>query len=521
MKTLKHILLICFSLFSLQSVWAVENEKTTIDPIELKEFFDFQENYYQQHATASPKVPHTNALIVTENGLETIEWDKELIRHAEQSVELSGSLCGGETFRSILDVMVERLNQVPNLQIHLLTCPVLLDEDDEKKLAEIMLRFPTRFHYMPCADVFFVLPDMALINNHVKMVVVDEKYYTAGGTNKEDRLATDGSYPVPRIPKPGILGAYMPAGVRDMDVVGSGPMAKTLRQQFYALYALWEYQKAHGSLPKKEEQSYNLNRYFAINDEMIAEIEGFDRNPRLIYNASIKMIFTGAMDHPNKISKEYERLMDGAQSYIVVANLYWNPAEIVLKSAMRAVNRGVSFELHSNGINDNSPKYNGLFVWANRINYPAIFYGKEFRFWEIQSSKKAPVRNTRVFEYHVKDILYHKKVMVIDNHITVIGSYNLGTKSDISDHEMVLVIDSKEVAQDVLKVIRRDQSLSLEVFADQAREWYFNPVTAYLAGTQKSFHGFMSVPCDEKLDEFGKDLAKKKAEWENLEFSNR
>ena len=97
----------------------------------------------------------------------------------------------------------------------------------------------------------------------------------------------------------------------------------------------------------------------------------------------------------------------------------------------------------------------------------------------------------KYFEYDVKDILYHKKVMVVDRRYTIIGSYNLGIRSDMSDYELVFLIDSEEVAETALKVLRRDLILSREVSPELARSWYFDPVTAYIAGTQRQFHGLI------------------------------
>ena len=80
--------------------------------------------------------------------------------------------------------------------------------------------------------------------------------------------------------------------------------------------------------------------------------------------------------------------------------------------------------------------------------------------------------------------------MVIDRRYTVIGSYNLGIKSDAMDYEIIFVIDSPEIAQETLKVLERDKSYSLKVNSKEAREWYFNPFISYLAGTQQQLHRF-------------------------------
>lgn len=517
MKFVVNIFLACISCACMQPIFSEVEEPLCVDPVELKAFFDVQEALYSENSYTPPSpVDESSPFLVTENGLETIQWELELMRHAKHSIELTG-FCGGAIFRSMLAIFEEKLTALPDFKVHIITSPTMVENEESKMIASLQKRFPDRFNFIFSKNVVVLLPDLTSIDNHVKVVIVDEKYFTTGGTNKDDALATDGSYYTgQRNYKGGIVGAWLPSGVRDMDIVGFGTLAKTLRLQYYKLYALWLHYNKNGWLPREEHEYQELNHYAPIPSADVAVFESLDNSPRLIHNAKIRMVFSGPMDQPsNNISREYETLIDQAQSRVILANLYWNPADMILKAAMRAVNRGIDLTLFTNGINDLTPKFNDLFAWASRINYVPIFFGRHFHLWDYFTSKKCSVLNTHVFEYHVKDILYHKKVMIVDDRTLLIGSYNLGTKSHKSDYEMVLVIESEQAVQDVMTVLQRDQILSLAVSAEQARDWYFNPITAYLGGTQKSFHGFMKTPFEQDPLEGPNELAKKIKEWNN------
>ena len=156
------------------------------------------------------------------------------------------------------------------------------------------------------------------------------------------------------------------------------------------------------------------------------------------------------------------------------------------------VNRGIETTLILNGIHDGvTPEYNTNFCWANRIHHVPMFYGRGFNFWESGSASKATKKNCRIYEYYVRDVIYHKKEMIIDDAILVVGSYNIGHKSDIADYELILVIESEKVCEEARAIFEREIALSVEITPSQARSWYFDPFIAAKAGAQKLIHGIL------------------------------
>lgn len=80
---------------------------------------------------------------------------------------------------------------------------------------------------------------------------------------------------------------------------------------------------------------------------------------------------------------------------------------------------------------------------------------------------------------------------MVDRKTLVLGSYNLGFKSAYSDYELLVEIESAAVTQSVIKIFEKDLKLSREISPDEARNWYFDPVIAYLGQFQRKFRGFL------------------------------
>lgn len=433
-----------------------------------------------------------NVIIVCDNGLDMLAWDHEFIALAQQSIEINACFCGGPLLRKLIAACEERLLACPNLLVRFIGSDVLQEDEDAALIVEMQKRYPVRFKFQHTANVLALFPDYSTIDNHVKCVIIDEKYFSAGGTNLDELLCSNGTY-TPERNKKGGFGQNGPAAARDQDVVGRGPMAKLLRVLFYKHFAMWEdYSNKNGTQFVRDPEVFKDNNlYWPLDPNLEIVVTSFDTDSRLRQVPKMELVLGGPMQKSNLITEAYVKLIKEARQEIVIGNMYFNPVPTVRKEFLNAANRGIDITLYTNGISEMAPSYTSLFCWANRINYAPLFYGRDFHYWDAFTAKNQPLRKTRIFEYNVKDILYHKKVMVVDRRYSIVGSYNLGTRSDSSDYEMVLVIDSPEVAQDLLEVFGRDRPLSVEVKPSDALSWYFDPMIGYIAGTQQQFHGFI------------------------------
>jgi phosphatidylserine/phosphatidylglycerophosphate/cardiolipin synthase-like enzyme len=434
----------------------------------------------------------TNSIIVTDNGLEMFQWDLAFVREAKQSIEISAVFLGGEIARELLTTIEKRLCEVPTLQVYILTAPILLEKEDWEIIEHLRTKYPHNFHLEHATTVAMIWPDITGIDNHIKMFIVDEKYFSTGGTNLDETQCSEGTCtPHKNMNKVPIFSQNLPAGMRDQDFVGKGPLAKELRKHFHKFYALWEHYSKTGHFEKDPEKFAHSNAYFPITEQ--ASVPCFDQceRRRLLRPDQLKLIIGGPHQKQSAITQEYLRLIQQAKEELVIANLYFCPVDPIFKALLDAVNRGIKLTVLTNGVSDIAPEYTKFFCWANRLNYVPVLYGKTFHFWDAWSVARKPIKNTRIYEYYVKDILLHKKMMVVDGKHAIIGSYNLGHRSDIGDYEIIVSFDSETISNDLKNVFSKDLGFSREVSPEEARSWYFDPVKATIGEMQKRFHGLL------------------------------
>lgn len=437
------------------------------------------------------KAEDKNVVKVCENSLELVKWDLEFIRHATRSIDIAPCFFGGKIAQEFLSAIEARLGVCPDLKVTVLTTPIILENEDLKHIELLKGKYPDNFHIEYATNLAVVWPDVSGIDNHAKLCVVDEKYFSMGGTNLETSHCSDGTFTPSKGEKQNEISSHLPSGTRDQDIVGRGPIAKQMRKTFCKLVALWNhYNKTHRL--KKDPEAFEENSfYFDVDSNTF--IESFEFSEKLIPLEEDQMSFFlgGPHQSENAITAEYVRLIRSAKNEIMIANLYVNPAKPILQALIEAVNRGVKLTIISNGLSEITPDCNKYFCWASRITYVPLFYGKTFKFWERPIAETATPKQTRIYEYHVEDVLLHKKIMIIDGEISLIGSYNLGCKSHMSDYETIMVMRSPAAARAFEEIYRIDKEYSREVSPEMAVEWYFDPLISYLGNLQKRFGGLL------------------------------
>ncbi len=432
-----------------------------------------------------------NQILVVDNGLEMFEWDLEFVSFAEQSVEVNACFLGGTIAQRLFAALDVRLSEASQLHAYILTAAILLEKEDWEYIELLRAKYPGRFHFQLNVTVPTLTPDIAGIDNHCKMFIVDETYFSVGGTNLDQSQCTDGSYTPPRNNnKLSTLADSLPAGMRDQDIVGKGSFAQNLRKMFHQQYALWENYDRTGIF-EKDVTKFEKNHYFEITQRGCADRFENLSEKRLLSSENMKLIGGGPHQKQNAITLAYVKLIEEAKEEIFIGNLYSCPVEPILDALLAAINRGVKLNFITNGVSEIAPQYTQFFCWANRIHYVPLFYGKTYHFWDAWTMDRQPLLNTRIFEYHLKDVLYHKKMMIIDGKKCVVGSYNLGYRSHMGDYELIVEMDSEEIASDLRRVLERDLMYSREVLPKEACAWYFDPLKVSLGEMQKRFHGLL------------------------------
>lgn len=417
-----------------------------------------------------------NVVIPCENGLEMFEWALDFIRNAERSIEFVPCFPGGKIMHRALDAIEQRLEERPDLQVYYLCAWLCMESEDSDRLNSLKARYPRNFHQAYAFNILKLVPHYATIDNHVKCLVVDETYFTVGGTNFDEAFCTDGSYTPKRLPQ-----AHRekgPAAARDSDIVGRGPLAKELRQMIFAIFSLWENyeQKGYSRFEPDPVHTRHCNHYVAHEEGFRGWTPRFEESPSKVTVANIQMIFGAPTQYPhNRITQAYCKLLEGAKEEVVIGNLYFTPVPPLYQKLIQTANRGVALSIHTNGSSGTTPTMTDYFAWGGRISYLPMLFGREFASNERMLLPRLKPNAVQIYEYAVPDVLYHKKIMVVDRRYTILGSYNFGLKSHYTDYELTVVIDSEEVANYFLKVFEKDESLSTRVSQEEMAEWYFNP----------------------------------------------
>jgi phosphatidylserine/phosphatidylglycerophosphate/cardiolipin synthase-like enzyme len=429
------------------------------------------------------------AVLVTRDAAESSRWKLELIRNARESIEISCNYAGGKDYREALRLCGEAMERNPKLKVHLLYHTILMDTEDKTLTAELCSRFPDQFFPVKLALGTEIIDHIATVETHLKIVCVDEKYFVTGGTSLEEALSAEGLTTPPKRPRESVPERFAYAGARDMDVVGVGPLAKTLRKIYFTSHARFERLVLDGKLHVDDEALEPYSRYYPVNTDNACTIASLDQSPELIHDAPVKLLLCGPFDKVNSITEEYRRLVESAQHTIDVGHLYFMPVGALWTAFLDASNRGLALSIITNGVHDRSPFPTQIFAWGGRLNYYPILTGVELDGPDYFFANEIPANNVQLYEYYVDQIIYHKKVMVIDGKTLIIGCYNLGRKSHEGDYEITLTIDHPRAAQKVLSVLETDKLYTRGPTRAEATEYYFAPWWVSLGLLQQTLGG--------------------------------
>lgn len=395
----------------------------------------------------SPDYLPGHSVLVGRNAEESTAWKFALIQGAKQSIELATGFSGGEMFPVIVRILRDRMLAEPGLRVHLVVARsfCLLPSSAEDVLEAVKRQFPDRFHYQVTGMQFsFVHGHWQTREHHVKLLVVDEKYFVVGGTNMYD------SYCKSTVTDAGIfyfdpVRQLSPRACCDMDVCCVGPLVKDMRALFFELWDLHDRKGEGGSFPM-----------VSAPVALVEEIEG---NPRMVKDVLLRMASGGPDMRYGACTRIHEQAIQRAQQSIDLMHMYTHPHKSIQKALETALKRDLSLRIVTNGNEQTgfSP-VSRVFGFFNRSTYlPLLKLGK-----------------AEIYEFNLNNTLYHKKVMIIDRRYSLIGSYNFGKKSHYGDYEVTLEIDSPEVAAQFLAVMEQDIQHTSRCDRSQAETWFFS-----------------------------------------------
>lgn len=427
---------------------------------------------------------------LTKDADETTEWKSVMIQQANTSLEISTGYCLGIVFENLLREVHLKLQSNATIKVHMQMFQVMgfITADHIGYLEALKSVYAGRFYYVITADsVVLRQEEKAYISeNHTKMIIVDEKYYLVGGTNLVDPLSSKDltKYPIVN----SLSGEFFPRAAYDMDAIIRGPMAKKLRKEFFNLFALHESGESIQSHIGEFEPK--TNGYYPVEKENQACIAQFDDNPETSHDLRVFTVISGPRMQLHTIGNMYEQTIKNAKHSIDIGNMYFFPRQTIYNELLKAVNRNVALSLVTNGLRDDNELSNitiNMYAYINRMNYLPIMTGRHFHIWEMFSSVEADKGNAEIYEFKLPSVLYHKKVMTVDGRFSIIGSYNLGMKSEDAAYEVATIIDSPTFAAQMKAVLLEDQAYSEKIFFKRALGWYFNPYYNITEAFEKRF----------------------------------
>ncbi|AAF39396.1 phosphatidylserine/phosphatidylglycerophosphate/cardiolipin synthase family protein [Chlamydia muridarum str. Nigg] len=448
------------------------------------------------HTIAIPDKNKAAKVLIHDNGYEMYESLLAAIDNARYTVELCPCMTGGEILSTILQHLDQRMEESPELVGYMLIQPTLIDEHDRKNLKALHEKRRDRFFYLfsdcpPYCNLF--APNV--IETHIKLSIVDGKYVFIGGTNLEDLMCSKGDVDlgISDSPRAMIGGVLRPTALRDQDVtIVSEELGALLRKEFCAHYALWE------NFTKKFWFNKKLDDFRGI-DPINLSVERARQSfcPEIETSScavsvpldKIRCIFSGPDEPSNAITQEYVRLIDQAEHSIRIAQMYFIPVEKIYNSLMTACwGRGVDIGVITNGRTDRSPSITKTYAWGNRINYFPLTFGDRPALWKrFLFSPSHATKKFSVHEFYITNTQLHKKCMLVDNRVLVIGSYNFGKKSDVCDYECIVVIESEEAVAKAQVVFEKDLTLSKRATYDEIINWYFDPMNYCLGYLENKY----------------------------------
>ncbi|MEN9654882.1 MAG: hypothetical protein RL235_994 [Chlamydiota bacterium] len=371
--------------------------------------------------------PQNYTVIPTDDGIDSHHWRLRLVAQATRSIVMTNVYVGGEAFQEFLTAVQIQMRAHPELRTAILSGPAFLTKENRRSIAALRQEFgPDRFIYKISPELMpYVSPTthrFSLLSNHTKALVIDAgAYFMMGGSGIVNLWSkNDGLQTPEHSEKYGLFGPVSQIqAFRDTDVVvhapepnGIGTRLHTQILQLLAWYGakISEIHLLLDSRPSviapgltEEKPNNKLSLYVTNPDEL---------NPYL-----------------EKVIEE----IDGAQEEIVIDHMYFYPDKRIIKALQNAADRGCKIIIVTNQIHKKGPNAHISYAGMNKHH------------WQLLLQRK-PNPNIEVWVYKIPKTTMHKKVIIIDGKASCVGSANMGTKSERSDYEMNLVIESSTCA---------------------------------------------------------------------------
>jgi hypothetical protein len=380
----------------------------------------------------------------TRDSVESHEWKLNLIRAAKHTIFLSGCYCGGIAFDEALDLIRDQMRTHPNLKTSILSSNMFITSENEQRMREMEAEFGSRFKCIVTLEVFPYLSPATgseqLCTQHTKALVIDYgAAFLLGGSGMITPWSKQRGEEVPtQIEKHGIFYDHILTlkAYRDMDFVFQSPELNGIGTRIHVeMTKLFERFRFTDPEPP-----------FTGWPERVDPIAF----PRQIDNLKLACYTSGPEQGDTAFLDELIRQVENAESSIWIGHMYFHPPARLLKALIDASNRGVHITLVTNKLEHQSPGCHWTHAELTRYYAKALFEGR-----------RKP--NIEHYEFNIPYTSYHKKVVVIDEKTTLLGSTNIGKKSlEACDYEINVKVNSPAFAAASIQSLEQDKEYCMQ-----------------------------------------------------------
>ena len=300
---------------------------------------------------------------------------------------------------------------------------------------------------------------------HDKYVIVDDKMYLLGGRNSNDIF----------------LGDYSTGINVDRDILvcdtskGKGESLQELEAYFQQVWneECVKIKRTRGNLTKYENQYQSLEARYSALTEKYADIETYNAWEKdTILANKITLINNGTPAAPKTplvlqairyLSQDADKVTIQTPYVICNGYMYDTLSEIASHAQLKIILNAVEKGSNPWGCTD-----------------------------YLNQKKKILKTGANVYEL-MNDVPVHTKAVLLDDRLSIVGSYNLDMRSTYLDTELMLVIDSKELNQQIQSTENAYMEKSKEVLSNGKETEGAQYETKVLNWQKKLFYGVLRI----------------------------
>lgn len=296
---------------------------------------------------------------------------------------------------------------------------------------------------------------------HDKYLIVDERMYMLGGRNTNDIF----------------LGDYTKGINMDRDILmyGSGAGEEASLQELQAYFRqIWEEPGVRKKTGKESgDASEMLKLHYEELKEQYPDMEGFADWERATFPVKGIYLLTNGTGAGRKAPQIPE----------VIGRLAEKGSDVLIQTPYIICDR------YMYGILENMADSAKLGIILNAVERGSNPWGCTDY---LNNREKVLRTGSTVFEL-MNEHAVHTKTVLIDDHISIVGSYNFDMRSTYLDTEMMLVIDSRELNAHIRNMAEEYMEKSKCVLPDgQVREG-INYEVREMSSRKKIFYGVLRV----------------------------